>query len=69
MIYSEGDQCWNGPKRSTKVNLICGLRNELVSVSEPNKCEYLFNFETPAACQPLESLMEDDNYIFEHDEL
>jgi len=53
MSYERGVQCWNGPSRSTKVDLRCGGENKLVAASEPNRCEYLFLFETPAACQPL----------------
>ena len=53
IFYFIGVQCWNGPQRSTKVNLRCGAENKLVSAAEPNRCEYEFMFETPAACQPL----------------
>ena len=53
IFYFLGVQCWNGPQRSTKVNLRCGAENKLVSAAEPNRCEYEFMFETPAACQPL----------------
>lgn len=32
----------------------CGTQNEIIAVSEPNKCEYLFKFRTPAACRLLD---------------
>jgi len=60
MSYERGIQCWNGPSRSTKVDLRCGGENKLVAASEPNRCEYLFLFETPAACQPLPPIQHDE---------
>ncbi|ORZ19163.1 glucosidase II beta subunit-like-domain-containing protein [Lobosporangium transversale] len=59
-LYTEGTRCWNGPERSVKVMMSCGSVNELVAVSEPEKCEYLFKFRTPAVCQfdPKTDLLE-----------
>lgn len=50
MHFGDGQQCWNGPKRSTDITIECGEENELVEVTEPAKCEYLFTFRTPLAC-------------------
>ncbi|XP_014288117.1 glucosidase 2 subunit beta [Halyomorpha halys] len=63
MFYDKGQSCWNGPQRSAKVNITCGLENEVLSAHEPNKCEYVLEFQTPAACR----LPDNSNEL--HDEL
>ncbi|KAJ8635151.1 hypothetical protein MRB53_009418 [Persea americana] len=50
MQFSSGDKCWNGPDRSLKVRLRCGLKNELADVDEPSRCEYVAVLSTPALC-------------------
>lgn len=50
MIFSNGDRCWNGPDRSLKVRLRCGLTNEVADVDEPSRCEYVALLSTPALC-------------------
>lgn len=50
MVFSNGDRCWNGPDRSTKVKLRCGLKNELADVDEPSRCEYVALLSTPSVC-------------------
>ncbi|KAF7836912.1 glucosidase 2 subunit beta [Senna tora] len=51
MVFSNGDKCWNGPDRSLKVRLKCGLTNEITDVDEPSRCEYAALLSTPALCQ------------------
>ncbi|KAG5023631.1 Glucosidase 2 subunit beta [Glycine max] len=51
MVFSNGDKCWNGPDRSLKVKLRCGLKNEITDVDEPSRCEYVAVLSTPALCQ------------------
>ena len=66
--YEGGATCWNGPARSVDVSLRCGLSNQVISASEPNRCEYAFEFRTPALC-----VITDDHLAQEanqsHDEL
>ncbi|KAK4482916.1 hypothetical protein RD792_010089 [Penstemon davidsonii] len=50
MQFLNGEKCWNGPDRSLKVKLRCGLKNEVTDVDEPSRCEYLALLSTPALC-------------------
>ncbi|BFY99147.1 hypothetical protein BsWGS_02186 [Bradybaena similaris] len=54
MKYENGQGCWNGPNRSCHVNLHCGAENALTGASEPSRCEYQFEFTTPARCSEPE---------------
>ncbi|KAI5284106.1 hypothetical protein KEM52_003070 [Ascosphaera acerosa] len=49
--YADGAHCWNGPSRSTLVVLQCGEADEIVKVSEDEKCVYSMQVRTPAACE------------------
>jgi len=61
-VFTGGAKCWNGPQRSVQVDLSCGLENELLTVTELEKCEYLITGTTPALCAPLE-LERDDTTL------
>ncbi|RUS72304.1 hypothetical protein EGW08_019936 [Elysia chlorotica] len=52
--YENGQGCWNGPNRSCHVNFHCGAENVLTAASEPSRCEYQFDFTTPARCSEPE---------------
>ncbi|KAK4056711.1 glucosidase II [Microbotryomycetes sp. JL221] len=64
-LYADGQRCWNGPARSAKVDLVCGTNNALLSVTEPEKCIYLFKVSTPAICKTVD----DNNASILRDEL
>ncbi|KAG9072543.1 hypothetical protein KI688_000314 [Linnemannia hyalina] len=59
-MYTGGAKCWNGPERSVKLVMSCGTKTEIVSVAEPEKCEYLFKLQTPAVCPVPEDEVEDE---------
>ncbi|RWS15369.1 glucosidase 2 subunit beta-like protein 1 [Dinothrombium tinctorium] len=50
MKFEGGAGCWNGPERSVEIFLNCADRNALLTASEPARCEYKFEFQTPAMC-------------------
>ena len=51
MKYENGQHCWNGPNRSTKVILACAEKDEIWRISESEKCVYRMEVGTPAVCQ------------------
>jgi protein kinase C substrate 80K-H len=48
--YENGQHCWNGPNRSTRVVLACAKEDEIWKVSESEKCVYRMEVGTPAVC-------------------
>ena len=50
MRYENGQQCWNGPSRSTLVVLGCAEKEEIWKISESEKCVYRMEVGTTAVC-------------------
>jgi protein kinase C substrate 80K-H len=48
--YENGQQCWNGPARSTSVVLTCSEESQIWRVVEEEKCVYRMDMGSPAAC-------------------
>lgn len=69
MLYSNGQACWNGPTRSADVHISCGTENKLTAVSEPNRCEYVFLFSSPAICTKSEEDLSEEGTQHSHTEL
>ncbi|KAM9921697.1 hypothetical protein OXX80_012093 [Metschnikowia pulcherrima] len=53
MFFGHGSKCWNGPQRSARVDMVCGEKHDLISVSEPEKCQYRFLMYSPLACEAM----------------
>jgi protein kinase C substrate 80K-H len=51
MKYENGQHCWNGPNRSTRVVLACAEKEEIWKVSESEKCVYRIELGTSAVCE------------------
>jgi len=54
MRFENGDPCWKGPPRSTKVMVSCGEEDKILEVKEPGMCEYVMRIQTPGACTQIE---------------
>ncbi|VEU20367.1 DEKNAAC101108 [Brettanomyces naardenensis] len=48
--YGGGEKCWNGPIRGAEVRAVCGVKDEILTVSEPEKCHYMIEMTSPVAC-------------------
>ncbi|XP_068760877.1 N-acetylglucosamine-1-phosphotransferase subunit gamma-like isoform X2 [Montipora capricornis] len=56
MLLANGDMCPGEKPRQTKVKLMCGNQNKVLSVVEPMMCQYELRFETPLAC-PIDAFL------------
>ncbi|KAF4546709.1 Mannose-6-phosphate receptor binding protein [Lasiodiplodia theobromae] len=52
--YENGQNCWNGPNRSTTVILACAEKDEIWKVREEEKCVYRMEVGSPAVCTPAQ---------------
>ena len=50
MLFGHGERCYNGPMRSTRVEVACGAVERIDSIAEPGMCTYAMKYSTPAAC-------------------
>ena len=48
--FTKGERCWDGPIREAVAELICDVKTEILSVTEPQKCMYHFKISSPIAC-------------------
>lgn len=55
MVFEDGQQCWNGPRRSTVVVMRCREKEEVWRVVEAEKCVYRMEVGTPAVCDETAS--------------
>lgn len=53
LYYDKGHRCWNGPLRLTVVSFTCSDKQQILSISEPEKCEYHIQISSPVACQDI----------------
>lgn len=67
MLFADGQVCWNGPPRSSRVTLECGEEDALLHVFEAEKCTYQMHVKTPAVCFDREKADNEANVT--HDEL
>lgn len=47
-------ECWTWFYSHMQLHLSCGTENKVLTVAEPEKCEYHMTATTPALCLPLE---------------
>lgn len=67
MLFDDGQVCWNGPPRSSRVTLECGEEEALLHVFEAEKCTYQMHVKTPAVC--FDRKKADNEAAVNHDEL
>ncbi|GMM27584.1 Gtb1 protein [Martiniozyma asiatica (nom. inval.)] len=48
--YSGGQRCWNGPVRRATAEIECGTNENILVVTEPEKCIYNIKVVSPIGC-------------------
>ncbi|CAR25849.1 hypothetical protein ZYGR_0A04210 [Zygosaccharomyces rouxii] len=48
--FENGDQCWDGPRRSATVFVQCSDKQELKKITETSRCRYSVEIESPFGC-------------------
>eukprot|EP00933_Yihiella_yeosuensis_P078724 TRINITY_DN9052_c0_g3_i1.p1 TRINITY_DN9052_c0_g3~~TRINITY_DN9052_c0_g3_i1.p1 ORF type:complete len:661 (-),score=134.78 TRINITY_DN9052_c0_g3_i1:43-2025(-) len=51
LLFSGGQQCHGGPRRSLKLRLVCGGEEHIEDIAEPSRCTYLATVRHPKACK------------------
>lgn len=71
MSFTNGENCWHGAIRSTKVKMVCWLETQILSIEEPDKCQYEMVLGTPAVCaiHPGDFPIPKQAFVPVHDEL
>ncbi|KAJ2051865.1 hypothetical protein H4S04_001707 [Coemansia sp. S16] len=72
--YENGAKCWNGPERSLRASFVCSDTISILSITEPEKCEYIAKMTGPFACDSVADDIPPPKSIItehrpEHDEL
>ncbi|KAJ2811301.1 hypothetical protein H4S07_002147 [Coemansia furcata] len=57
--YEHGAKCWNGPERSLRASFVCSDTIAILSITEPEKCEYVAKMTGPFACDSVADPVDD----------
>jgi len=52
MEFKDGDSCGTDLLRSARIIFQCGNSSQILNVTEPKRCQYLVNLQTPLVCHP-----------------
>lgn len=50
VVFTGGTTCWNGIQRSLVVEFACGVKEEVVALTEPSTCSYHAEMKSPCFC-------------------
>lgn len=50
VVFTGGTTCWNGIQRSLVVEFACGIKEEIVALTEPSTCSYHAEMKSPCFC-------------------